>query len=166
VYRGFSRLIPRGGVLNIIATEIQEMQVKDVMTEGCVTVPLSATLADCVTRMLMAGTGSVIVADEVAAGIVTESDILVAARDIGEPLGDIPVRAVMSRPVERIEPSATVRKAATRMREQNVKKLLVGSGVESLGMVTVTDLVWHFSEFQREAGRLARDGAAWNERGR
>jgi hypothetical protein len=31
-------------------------------------------------------------------------------------------------------------------------------------MVTLTDLVWHFSDFQREAGRLALEGRAW-ERG-
>ncbi|WP_152042156.1 CBS domain-containing protein [Salinigranum salinum] len=138
------------------------MQVQDVMTKGCVTVPLSATLADCVTRMLMAGTGSVVVTDDVPTGIVTESDVLVAARDISEPLGDIPARAVMSQPVERIEPTATVRKAAERMRDYDVKKLLVSRGVDPVGMVTVTDLVWHFSEFQREAGKLAEEGHAWN----
>jgi hypothetical protein len=35
-------------------------------------------------------------------------------------------------------------------------------GVDTLGVVTVTDLVWHFSDFQREAGRLAEEGRAWN----
>jgi CBS domain-containing protein len=142
------------------------MMVNDVMTEGCVTVPSTATLADCVTRMLMAGTGSVVVVDEAPVGIVTESDVLVAARDIKEPLEDIPVDVAMSHPVERIEPTATVRKAATRMRDENIKKLLVSRGVETLGMVTVTDLVWHFSDFQREAGRLAEEGRKWNRTGR
>lgn len=140
------------------------MRVNDVMTEECVTVPSTATLADCVTRMLMAGTGSVVVADEAPVGIVTESDVLVAARDIKEPLEDIPVEVAMSHPIERIEPTATIRKAATRMRDENIKKLLVTRGVETLGMVTVTDLVWHFSDFQREAGRLALEGRTW-ERG-
>jgi signal-transduction protein with cAMP-binding, CBS, and nucleotidyltransferase domain len=142
------------------------MRVNDVMTEECVTVPSTATLADCVTRMLMAGTGSVVVADETPVGIVTESDVLVAARDIKEPLEDIPVEVAMSHPIERIEPTATIRKAATRMRDENIKKLLVTRGVETLGMVTVTDLVWHFSDFQREAGRLADEGREWNHRGR
>jgi CBS domain-containing protein len=141
------------------------MQVQDVMTEGCVTVPTSATLADCVTRMLMAGTGSVIVADDSPVGIVTETDILVAARDIEEPIADIPAQVAMSQPIERIDPSATVRKAADRMRDHGIKKLLVMEGVDTLGVVTVTDLVWHFSDFQREAGRLAEEGRAWN-RGR
>lgn len=138
------------------------MMVNDVMTEGCVTVPATATLADCVTRMLMAGTGSVVVVDEAPVGIVTESDVLVAARDIKEPLKDIPVDVAMSHPIERIEPTATVRKAASRMRDENIKKLLVSRGVETLGMVTVTDLVWHFSDFQREAGRMADEGREWN----
>ena len=129
------------------------------------TVPTSATLADCVTRMLMAGTGSVIVADDSPVGIVTETDILVAARDIEEPIADIPAQVAMSQPIERIDPSATVRKAADRMRDHGIKKLLVMEGVDTLGVVTVTDLVWHFSDFQREAGRLAEEGRAWN-RGR
>ena len=142
--------------------EILEMQVRDVMTTGCVTVPPSATLADCVTRMLMAGTGSVVIADDAPMGIVTESDVLVAARDIGEPLADIPARVAMSQPIERIEPGATVRKAAARMSDHGIKKLLVADGVETVGVVTMTDLVWHFSDFQREAGELAAEGRAWN----
>jgi CBS domain-containing protein len=112
--------------------------------------------------MLMAGTGSVVVADDAPVGIVTETDILVAARDIEEPIADIPAQVAMSQPIERIEPSATVRKAADRMRDHGIKKLLVVEGVDTLGVVTVTDLVWHFSDFQREAGRLAEGGRAWN----
>lgn len=126
------------------------------------TVPTSATLADCVTRMLMAGTGSVVVADDAPVGIVTETDILVAARDIDEPIADIPAQVAMSQPIERIEPMATVRKAADRMRDHGIKKLLVMDGIDPVGVVTVTDLVWHFSDFQREAGKLAGEGRAWN----
>jgi CBS domain-containing protein len=140
------------------------MQVRDVMTTGCVTVPSSATLADCVTRMLMAGTGSVVIDDDGPLGIVTESDVLRAAHDIDEPLDDIPAHVAMSHPVERIEPTATVRKAAERMHDLGIKKLLVARGLEPVGMVTLTDLVWHFSDFQREAGRLALEGRTW-ERG-
>jgi CBS domain-containing protein len=140
------------------------MQVRDVMTTGCVTVPHSATLSDCVTRMLMAGTGSVVIDDDGPLGIVTESDVLRAAHDIDEPLDDIPAHVAMSHPVERIEPTATVRKAAERMHDLGIKKLLVARGLEPVGMVTLTDLVWHFSDFQREAGRLALEGRAW-ERG-
>ncbi|WP_245902754.1 CBS domain-containing protein [Salinigranum rubrum] len=137
------------------------MQVRDVMTTDCLTVPSSATLADCVSRMLMAGTGSVIIDDDGPLGIVTESDVLRAACDIDEPLGDIPAHVAMSHPVERIEPTATVRKAAQRMHDLGIKKLLVARGLDPVGVVTVTDLVWHFSDFQREAGRLALEGHAW-----
>lgn len=137
------------------------MQVRDVMTTGCVTVPASATLADCVTRMLMAGTGSVIIDDDGPAGIVTESDVLAAAHDIDEPLADIPAHVAMSHPVERIEPTATIRKAAERMHDLGIKKLLVARGFDPVGVVTVTDLVWHFSDFQREAGKLALKGCSW-----
>lgn len=133
------------------------------MTAGCVSVPPTATLADCATRMLMAGTGSVLVDDsDGPVGIVTESDVLAAAKDIGEPLGDIPAHTAMSHPIERIEPSTTVRKAAERMRDLNIKKLLVTNGLEPVGMVTMTDLVWHFSDFQREAGQVAARGKAWD----
>jgi hypothetical protein len=63
--RCFSLLISGGRGLSIGVGEVLEMMVNDVMTEGCVTVPSTATLADCVTRMLMAGTGSVVdVADD------------------------------------------------------------------------------------------------------
>ena len=140
------------------------MQVRDVMTTGCVSVPSTATLKDCATRMLMAGTGSVLVDDsDGPVGIVTESDVLAAAKDIGEPLEAIPAHAAMSHPIERIEPTATVRKAADRMRDLNIKKLLVTSGLTPVGVVTMTDLVWHFSDFQREAGDVAARGEAWGQ---
>ena len=140
------------------------MQVRDVMTTGCVTVPPTATLADCVTRMLMAGTGSVLIDDtDAPVGIVTESDVLAAAKNIGEPLDDIPAHTAMSQPLERIEPSATVRKAANRMHDLNIKKLVVARGVDPIGIVTMTDLVWHFSDFQREAGEVATAGSEWTQ---
>lgn len=139
------------------------MQVRDVMTTGCVSVPTTATLKDCATRMLMAGTGSVLIDDDGPVGIVTESDVLAAAKDIGEPLDDIPAHTAMSHPIERIEPTATVRKAADRMRELNIKKLLVTKGIDPVGVVTMTDLVWHFSDFQREAGEVAAREKTWNQ---
>jgi CBS domain-containing protein len=132
------------------------------MTTGCVTVPLTATLADCVTRMLMAGTGSVLIDDtDGPVGIVTESDVLAAAKNIDEPLDDIPAHTAMSQPLQRIEPSATVRRAADRMRDLNIKKLVVAEGLDPIGIVTMTDLVWHFSDFQREAGEVATAGREW-----
>lgn len=145
----------------------RRMQVRDVMTEDCVTVPLSATLHDCVERMLEAHIGSVVVDDDAPVGIITETDVLVASYEAGESLDAIPAHEVMSQPVKHIRPTATVRAAAQRMREEGVKKLLVADGLTPRGMVTMTDIVWHLSDLQREAGQQAsRHRRTWNGTGR
>jgi CBS domain-containing protein len=51
------------------------------------------------------------------------------------------VHQVMSQPVDVISPSATIREAARRMRDENIGSLPVGDNGQLIGMVTDRDIV-------------------------
>ena len=135
------------------------MQVKDLMTTDVVTVGLDASLREAVGKLLEKEVGSVIVLneDEDPVGIVTESDALHAAYVTQKPLSDIPVTKLAHHPVVTIDPSSTVQMVAKRMADNNVKKVPVMDGIELLGIITLTDIVWHLSDIRAEVGDLVTE---------
>jgi len=122
------------------------------MSTEVVTVPLDATVADAVDRLLDNGVGSVIVVDPEGnpAGMVTESDVLQVARETGQPLGDIDVAAVGHGAVVTTTPSKSVATVARLMADEGVKKIPVLDGIDLVGMVTLSDIVWHLSTLRQE----------------
>jgi len=140
------------------------MQVRELMTSDVVTAAPDERLRACVERMLREGVGSVVVvADGAHRGIVTESDALLAAYRTERPLGEIPARAAMSSPIERVSPSATALKAARRMEDAGVKKLAVVENLELRGIVTLSDVVEHLDSVHDEAREIARTRKRWND---
>lgn len=142
------------------------MQVRDLMSRDVVTVPLEATVAEAVDRLLDAGVGSVVVlgGDGNPVGIVTETDALRAARDAGKPLSDIDVRAVGHRPVVTTTQSTAVTTVARLMTDESVKKVPVMDGIDLVGMVTLTDIVWHLSSLRREVTAMETVRDEWSPR--
>jgi len=142
------------------------MQVRDLMSTDVVTVPLSATLATAVDRLLAAGVGSVVVVDgdENPLGILTESDALAAARDTGQALSDIDVQSVGHRPVVTTTPTTAVPTVARLMADQGVKKVPVMDGVDLAGIVTLSDIVWHLSSLRRETKAAEAIHEEWTPR--
>lgn len=128
------------------------MQVRELMSTDVVTVPVDATVADVVDRLLDSGVGSVIVvdADSNPAGIVTESDVLRVARETGQPLEEIDVTAVGHRPVVTTMPSTSVSTAARTMADEGVKKVPVIDGIDLVGIVTLSDIVWQLTTLRQE----------------
>lgn len=138
------------------------MLVREVMTESVVTVPVDATLAGAVSRMLDRRTGSVVVTEgDEHVGIVTETDILVAAYEAGRRLDDITVETAMSRPLLTVSPDTTVRATVERMREEGVKKLGVADGFDLLGIVTHQDIAFAHPDLIREAIHLEERRQDW-----
>ena len=128
------------------------MQVRELMSTEVVTVPADGTVGDAVDRLLDHGIGSVIVVDGDGnpAGIVTESDVLRVARERGEPLGDIDVGAAGQSPVVTTTPSTAVATVARLMAEEGVKKVPVLDGIDLVGILTLTDIVWQLPTLRRE----------------
>lgn len=95
--------------------------------------------------------GSVLVyRDGDAAGIVTETDLIRVAYRTGRPFADIEATTAMSQPLVPVQGDRTLRHATERMASEGVKKLPVADGLEVVGIVTLTDLAYRFSDIKRE----------------
>ena len=135
------------------------------MSTDVVTVGVDATLAAATDEMLTAGVGSVIVVTaEDPVGILTESDVLRAARDTGSALGDIQVRDAGHRPVVTTSPSTAVTTVARLMADEGVKKVPVLDGMELVGIVTLTDVVWALPSLRAEQSTIDAVREEWSPR--
>ncbi|WP_162524318.1 CBS domain-containing protein [Halobellus captivus] len=133
------------------------MRVSDICSSTVVTVDLGASLADAVGEMLDADVGSAVVTDDGApGGIVTQRDVLEATHRTGESLSSIGVRRAASAPLITIGPSATMRRAAETLRENDVHRLVVVDGIDVVGIVSTTDLIRNYAGL-REAERRRAD---------
>jgi len=138
------------------------MLVADVMTADLVTCESDATLAEAGKRMLAERVGSVVVtADGEPRGIVTETDLVRAGVERDGPFSAVEVTDVMREPLESVAPSATLQTAVRRMRDAEVKKLLVRDGMEAVGILTRSDVALSAPAIQREASDAAEQGADW-----
>jgi len=141
------------------------MLVRDVMTTELVTVDAGATLRAAVRELLDQGVGSVVVVDDdgIPLGLVTETDVLRAACESDEPLGELSVRPLVQGSLATTGPDRTVEHLADRMIEEDLKKLPVVEDLELVGIVTLTDVVYHLSEFRADARRLAERHDEWRQ---
>ena len=135
------------------------MLVEDVMSTDLVTCSVAAPLQKGVERMLENRVGSVIVRhEETPVGIVTETDVLHAGYVTQRPFTEIPVRKVMSNPLHTIQPRKTLRLATQRMRQENVKKLVVTTDLQPVGVVTAQDVIENYNDIKAEIHDLAHSG--------
>lgn len=141
------------------------MQVRDVMSQDVVCIDVDADLRDAAHELLANNVGSVVVTvDDAPAGIVTEYDLTWAGYRADQPFSEIPVRKVASQPLKTIGPGATLHKAADQMQQENVKRLVVAEGTELVGIVTMTDLVYHHSDLLRVSRDLDRQRESWTSK--
>ena len=139
------------------------MVVRELMSTDVVTVHRDASLQAAVERLLEAGVGSVIVVDDdgYPVGMVTETDALRAAAGTGAPLAAIGVVDLSHRAVVTTAPDRTVQRVARRMADEGVKKVPVLDGIDLVGILTLTDIVWHLSEIRKEATELGEMPDDW-----
>ncbi len=133
------------------------------MTDDVVSVSRSATLREAVERLLTEEVGSVIVLSEEGnpVGIVTETDALEAVYQTGEPFSEIEVANLSHRPVVTTKPKATVPHVANDMASKGVKKAPVMDDLDLVGIVTMSDIVWHLSELRKEASSYGEAISQW-----
>ena len=121
------------------------LTVGDIMVRRVVTVGLERSVRETAEVMVMFGIGSVVVIeDERAVGMITESDILERVVATGKDSSATSVREIMSKPVIDVSPETLLEDAVTLMFNHNIKKLPVveaKEGVKKLvGIVTLTDI--------------------------
>jgi len=118
----------------------QTTTLSEIMTTKVITVDISERVEEALRLMIKFDVGSVIVTDKQRpVGIITERDITrVSLR--GDSLLRIPVRGLMSKPVQSVAPDTEVWKAFEIMLKLGVRRLPVVDDEKLVGMVTEKDL--------------------------
>ncbi|MGM0399211.1 MAG: CBS domain-containing protein [Halobacteriota archaeon] len=134
------------------------MDVRAIMSTDLVTVTREKSLQETVTRMLDDRVGSVIVVEgSEPVGIVTETDVLAVGTTYGRPFEEIPVTRAMSVNPVTVDPETSLEAAIEVLHDHGIKKLPVVEDDELVGVVTMTDFVYHQHDLATEAARLERD---------
>lgn len=127
------------------------MQVRDVMTEGAISVDRDTSLQRAIGAMIQNEIGSVLVVeDERPVGILTDSDVLRAMYLAKSAPPDIPVEREMTTPLVTIAPDESIEDALALMDSKSIKKLPVEESVDVIGMLTLTDLAFKRPELAED----------------
>jgi CBS domain-containing protein len=117
--------------------------VTEVMTAPVRTVPGDLSVREAASILVEEGIGSVVVEDP--AGVVTKTD-LVRGIDDGIDFERTTVDDLMSSPIRTVESEDDVRAVVDGMEEHGVKRLVVTSDSEPVGVVSVSDLADVFAD--------------------
>jgi CBS domain-containing protein len=148
------------------------MEIRDVMTEGVVTAPPTATARQVAELMRERNVGSVVLVDEdgTLAGFVTDRDLALGALTDGRDPGD-PAAAHSSSPVVTAEPGMHVEQAAELMVRHGIRRLPVLDGDRLSGIVTLDDLAVRTGDLElaqhmtAQITRAALPGFYFHDRG-
>ena len=137
------------------------MQLQDVMTREIYTIAADATLQQAAERMAAHDVGFLpVIKDGLRAGVVTDRDIVVRGVARGDDPRQTPVERAMTPQVETIKRDASVMEAAQRMREKQIRRLLVEDfNGQLVGVVTLGDLAVEVPGTQL-GGHQTADGLA------
>jgi CBS domain-containing protein len=132
--------------------------VNEIMTtELCVMEPI-ASVEDAAARMVEAGAGCVIVSDEGhPVGIVTERDIVRKVVSERKSPADVQLREIMSSPIVWVASHTEVLEAARQMAKLKLRRLVVMSEHEPVGVFTVQNILFiapHLIEITRELASI------------
>lgn len=120
------------------------------------------TVADTSALLVDKRVGAALVCDAKGklVGLVSERDVVKGVVKFGKGALEMPVRNVMSAPVQTCAPADSVKKVMEIMNERHIRHLPVVDNGELLGMVSIRDAVdFRLRETQLEMGVL-RDFAA------
>ena len=133
------------------------MGIQEIMSTDLVTISPGGNLQEAVTRMLDEDVGCVVVEEsDEPAGIITETDVLAVGTTFENPFSAIPVSRAMSEDPVTIGPETSPEEAVETMKQYGIKKLPVVEDGSLVGVVTLTDLVYHQRDLIEEAEELER----------
>lgn len=137
-------VMSQSDLINVLGLEyfVEMRLVEQIMTRAVTTIPLQTHLGKALAKMAAAGISCVVaVKGQKPVGIVTERDAvrLVAA---GVDPETVPIETVMSRPVLTVLRDATVHRAATLMKQERIRRIVVVDDRGAVaGLVTQSDIV-------------------------
>ncbi len=114
--------------------------ISEIMTRKVITLDISERVEEALRQMVKFDVGSVIVTDkQKPVGIITERDITRTALR-GDSLLRLPVRSLMSRPLQTVTPDMEVWRTFELMLKLGVRRLAVVENEKLVGIVTEKDL--------------------------
>ncbi|AKB84166.1 MULTISPECIES: cyclic nucleotide-binding/CBS domain-containing protein [Methanococcoides] len=125
----------------------ENMQVKDVMTRGVVTVPMESNAVEIAKAMADNSVSAIVAIEDNGEtfGVISDVDILRKMKDKNWEIAS--VEDIMSDSVETINPSATVHDAAELMAAKKVHRLIVmseetvGASYRPIGILSARDII-------------------------
>jgi len=125
----------------------ENMQVKDAMSRGVVTVPMDATAAEVAETMANRDVSAVVAVDENGEtfGFVSEMDILSRLGDKNWEIASI--EDLMASSVETVNPGMKLKDAAKQMAEKHIHRLIVmsedkvGASYRPIGILSPVDVI-------------------------
>lgn len=131
------------------------MSIRDIMSTDLVTISPGGTLQEAVTKMLDERVGSVVVnGEDEPVGIITETDVLAVGTTFESPFSEIPVSRAMSGNPVTIGPDTSLEESVETMKAYGIKKLPVVEDGSLVGIITLTDLVYHQHELIDEIKQI------------
>jgi CBS domain-containing protein len=122
-------------------TRAEHALLSDIMTTKVVTLDISELVEEALRLMIKFDVGSVVVTDKKKpVGIVTERDVTRAALR-GDSLLKVPVRGLMSRPLQTAASNLEVQDAFEKMLKLGVRRLPIVDNETLAGIVTEKDLM-------------------------
>lgn len=132
--------------------KIEDMLVKDLMTYGVITVPVTDTVTEVIQVLVEGHVHGVAVISEKnePIGIISEIDIVKA---FGKDFNEVTAKDIMSGHVESVDMNIKIKDAATVMKERGFNRLLVVDDKKVLrGILSLTDIVNEIMEIVRRKG--------------
>lgn len=122
-------------------------QIRDVMTENLVALPVDATVVEASREMDRRDIGDVLVVDgERLVGMLTDRDIVVRAVAQGTDPNQIRVGDVATTDIQTLSPDADLGEAVAIMRQAAVRRVPVVDGERPVGIVSIGDLAIEVDE--------------------
>ncbi|MHC5011431.1 MAG: CBS domain-containing protein [Planctomycetota bacterium] len=121
-------------------------------TRTVITVDPSTSVAHVACLMNDRSLGSIVVAtDGKPVGIITDRDLVLRVICAGKDAGQLTAEEVMSSPLTLVSAEADALKAASTMREAQVRRLpIVDAAGKLVGIITLDDLIFHMSRTHHE----------------
>jgi len=118
---------------------VKELRVKDILKGYTIIVPHTATVKECLKRMVEENIGClpVLKDNKTLYGIITERDMV---RLVAEGLLEEPVEKVATRPVFTVSLESTLKEASALMEEKRIRHLVVVDGERVVGVISQRDI--------------------------
>jgi CBS domain-containing protein len=115
--------------------------IREVMTEGLLTCPPSASVTDVAKQMKEGNTGGIVVVEGGELhGLVTDRDIVVRTVAAGEDPGATQAGDICTSELHTLSPDDSAEDAVDLLREHDVRRIPVVDGDRPVGIVTIGDL--------------------------